>query len=132
MAFDFSLSAMIPATPQEIYAAWLDSRRHSAMIGGEAKLSAKEGAAFTAWDGYISGRTVALEPGWRIVQSWRTTKFAEADPDSQAEILLVPTKDGTRLTLHHTNVPDGHTGYRDGGWQDHYFAPMKKYFARRP
>jgi len=26
-------------------------------------------------------------------------------------------------------VPDGHTSYRDGGWQRSYFEPMKAYFA---
>jgi len=26
--------------------------------------------------------------------------------------------------------PDGHTSYRDGGWQNSYFEPMKKHFGR--
>jgi len=28
-------------------------------------------------------------------------------------------------------VPDGHTGYQNGGWETHYFQPMKKYFGKR-
>jgi activator of HSP90 ATPase len=131
VAFDFALTAVVPASPQEVYDAWLDSRAHSAMTGGKARVSAKPGAAFTAWDGYISGRNVTLEPGRRIMQTWRTTKFAKADPDSEIEVLLAAVEGGTRLTLHHTNVPDGHTSYRDGGWQENYFAPMKEYFAER-
>jgi activator of HSP90 ATPase len=131
MAFDFTLTAIIPATPQEVYDAWLDAKSHGAMTGSKAKAAPQEGAAFTAWDGYISGRTLKLEPGHRIVQSWRTTKFAKGDPDSQIEVLLEPVKGGTKLTLRHTNVPDGHTSYRDGGWQDNYFDPMKKYFGKR-
>ena len=99
-----------------------------AMTGGKATASPAEGGAFTAWDGYISGRNLVLEPGRRIVQSWRTTRFTAEDPDSQIEVLLEPVAGGTRLTLHHTNVPDGHTGYQDGGWQDHYFEPMKRWF----
>lgn len=130
MAFDFTLSDIIPATPRRVYDAWLDSKAHGAMTGSKARISAKEGAAFTAWDGYISGRNVTLEPGRRIVQSWRTTKFTTADPDSQIEVLLEPVPGGTKLTLHHTNVPDGHTSYRDGGWQKNYFTPMKAYFGR--
>ena len=35
---------------------------------------------------------------------------------------------GTRVTVHHTNVPDGHTNYRDGGWQSSYFDTMKRHF----
>ena len=131
MPFEFTVSDTIPAKPKEVYDAWLDSRRHSAMTGAKAKASAKEGAAFTAWDGYISGRNVKLEPGRRIVQSWSTTQFTDADPDSQIDVLLEPVAKGTKLTLRHSNVPDGHNGYRDGGWQDYYFEPMKAYFADR-
>jgi hypothetical protein len=28
-------------------------------------------------------------------------------------------------------VPDGHTSYERGGWQDHYFKPMKAYFTKQ-
>jgi len=27
-------------------------------------------------------------------------------------------------------TPDGHTSYRDGGWQRSYFEPMKQHFMR--
>jgi activator of HSP90 ATPase len=128
MPFAFTLTETIPATPQQIYDAWLDSDGHSGMTGGKAMASSIEGGAFTAWDDYISGRNLVLEPGRRIVQSWRTTRFADQDPDSRIEVLLEPVEAGTLLTLHHTHVPDGHTGYQDGGWQDHYFEPMKRWF----
>ena len=132
MPFEFTLSDVIPASPQAIYDAWLSSDGHAGMTGGQAaSTSAKEGADFTAWNGYISGKNLKLEPGRRIRQSWRTTKFTEADADSEIEVLLEPTAGGTRLTLRHSNVPDGHTSYRDGGWQRSYFEPMKAYFAAR-
>ena len=129
MAIAFTLSDIIPATPRQIYDAWLDGGAHTAMTGSAAAASATEGASFTAWGGYISGRNLTLEPDRRIVQSWRTTRFTVDDPDSQIEVLLEPAPDGTRVTLHHTNVPDGHTGYQSGGWQEHYFEPMKRYFG---
>ena len=43
---------------------------------------------------------------------------------------LEPTKTGTRLTLSHSGVPDGQTGYEKAGWRDFYFSPMKAYFER--
>ncbi|MHB8628857.1 MAG: SRPBCC domain-containing protein [Aggregatilineales bacterium] len=95
-----------------------------------ADASPHEGARFTAGAGYITGTNVKLEPGKRIVQTWRTTEFQDSDPDSQIVVLLEPVAGGTKLTLHHTNVPDGHTGYEHGGWQDNYFAPMKRYFRK--
>jgi len=130
MSFEFTVSDVIPASPQAIYDAWLDAKGHAAMTGGKvAQCSAQPGGAFTAWNGYITGRNLALEPGRRIVQSWRTTKFTAADSDSQIEVVLEPVAGGTRVSVHHSNVPDGHTSYRDGGWQRSYFEPMKLYFA---
>jgi activator of HSP90 ATPase len=132
MPFDFTVSDIIPASPREIYAAWLSSDGHAAITGGaEAEASGEVGGAFTAWDGYISGRNLALEPDRRIVQAWRTTQFTDTDPDSEIDVILEPVPDGTRITLRHSNVPDGHLGYRDGGWQNHYFDTMKAHFSRR-
>ena len=113
MPIEFSVSDIIPASPQQIYDACLDSEGHAQITGGQpANISAKEGTEFSAWNGYIRGRTLKLEPGRRIVQTWRTTKFAPNDPDSQIEVELVPVGGGTKVTVHHTNVPDGHTRRR--------------------
>ena len=132
MTFAFALDATIPASPHEIYATWLSSHGHRAMTGSaRAQISARRGGTFVLWNGYISGRNLMLVPGRRIVQSWRTTKFTKADPDSQIEVVLHKVRHGTKLTLKHTNVPDGHLHYRDGGWQMSYFKPMKKFFATR-
>ncbi len=130
MAYQFALSTILPATPQSIYRAWLDTRLHSAMTGGSASMSSQPGAKISAWDGYISGTNIELVPGERIVQTWRTTKFAETDPDSTITVHLLSTPEGTRLTLTHSNVPDGHSGYEQGGWQKFYFEPMRRYFSR--
>jgi hypothetical protein len=99
------------------YDAWLDSLAHSEMTGGAASMSDEIDAELSAWDGYITGRNLELIPGERIVQSWRTTRFAEADPDSRIEVMLEPVPGGTRVTVAHSCVPDGHTGYQDGGCQ---------------
>jgi activator of HSP90 ATPase len=130
MTYDFKLECDLPARPEAVYEAWLDSAAHSAMTGGEAKLAKRVGGSYTAWDGYISGKTLELTPGECIVQSWRTSQFTTADPDSTITVELTPTKTGTRLMLIHKGVPDGQTSYEKGGWQDFYFKPMKAYFER--
>ena len=58
----FKLSAVIPAKPSEIYKMWLSSKGHSAMTGSTAKVTGKVGGKFSAWDGYIFGKTLELEP----------------------------------------------------------------------
>jgi activator of HSP90 ATPase len=130
MTYDFKLSCTLPASPEAVYDAWLGSAEHSAMTGAGAKIVNRVGGACSAWDGYITGKTVGLIPAKRIVQSWRTTKFGANDPDSTIIVELAPAKTGTRLTLSHSGVPDGQTSYENGGWQDNYLAPMKAYFAR--
>jgi len=99
------------------------------MTGGEANMSGEVGAEVSAWDGYISGRNLELIPGERIVQSWRTTEFADEHEDSVISIVLTEVGDGTLLTLEHSNVPDDKRSYEEGGWQSHYFEPMVTYFT---
>jgi uncharacterized protein YndB with AHSA1/START domain len=130
MAYDYRLSCTLPASPDTVYDAWLDSARHAAMTGAPAKAGARVGDAHSSWDGYITGKTLELVPEKRIVQSWRTTEFAGSDPDSKIVVELAPTRTGTRLTLIHEGAPDGQTDYENGGWRDFYFAPMKAYFSR--
>ena len=129
MPYDYSLTAFIPASARDIYNAWLDSLAHSEMTGGQANISSEPGGAFSAWDGYISGRNLELVPGERIVQAWRTTKFAEDHEDSIVTITLEDRDDGALLTLSHSNVPETHLGYEQGGWDTHYFEPMIAYFT---
>lgn len=69
-------SATIPGvTPRELYDAFLGSRRHSAMTGGAAKMSARAGGRWSAWDGSLTGTNIELVPGKRIVQAWRGGDF---------------------------------------------------------
>jgi uncharacterized protein YndB with AHSA1/START domain len=131
MTYAFELQCALPATPEEVYAAWLSSEAHSAMTGGEAEMSDRIGAQVTAWDGYITGRNVELVAGRKIVQSWRTSRFDDNDPDSVIEVTLAPAPEGCLLKLRHSNVPDTHTSYENGGWRDNYFEPMRAYFAAR-
>ena len=130
MGYDFEVSDTLPGTPDAIYEAWMSSEGHSAMTGAGAHIDPRVGGEFDAWDGYITGQTLALEPGHRIVQSWRTSEFTDEHGDSQIEVLLEPAGERTTVTIRHTNVPDGQLGYEQGGWQESYFDPMREYFAR--
>jgi uncharacterized protein YndB with AHSA1/START domain len=129
MAYEFTISDVLPATPQAIFEAWMSSEGHGEMTGGTAEIDPRVGGAFTAWDGYITGRTLVLEPGRRIVQAWRTSEFQPADHDSELEVLLEKVPEGAKITLHHSQIPDGQSGYEQG-WRDNYFDPMREYFSR--
>lgn len=127
--YDFELSCLIPASPQRVYDAWLSSEHHSAMTGGAATIVPHVGGNFVAWDGFINGETLVLDPPKRIVQTWRTANFADNHEDSQIEVLFEAEGDATKLTVRHSNVPAEQRGYEDGGWKKSYFDPMQAYFS---
>lgn len=123
------LSAWFPTTPGALYRAYLSSDEHTAMTGGAADIAPREGRPFSAWDGYIDGAILDLEPGKRILSSWRTADFQDDDGDSLVEIALVAEEGGTRLWLHHTEIPRSQGNRYQSGWEDFYFRPMTDYFA---
>ena len=125
---EFTLVTEIEATAKDIYTTWLDSEGHTKMTGGKATVSDKIEKEFTAWDGYIEGKNIVLEPYTRIVQSWRTSQFERHEADSEIEILLKELEGRTELILNHTNVPETGEHYIKG-WDTHYFQPMIAYFS---
>jgi uncharacterized protein YndB with AHSA1/START domain len=130
MKKSFSVTVQLPATPEAVFKAWLSSKGHTDMTGGAAKVEPGVGGRFTAWDGYISGKTLELVPNSRIVQAWRTNEFGDSDPDSRIEVVLQAHRGGTKLTLTHSGIPEGQTDSYRSGWEEWYFAPMRDFFAR--
>jgi len=128
MHIQFEVTDVIPASPEKVYKAWLDSKEHELMTGAYAHVSAKVGESFEAWDGYIQGKNLELEPPRRILQSWRTSEFDENEESSILEILFGPEPSGTRITIHHSKLPANGMQYKQG-WIDSYFEPMKSYFS---
>lgn len=129
MPDSFEISTMLTASAKQVYEAWLSSDEHGAMTGGAAQIDPIVGGKFSAWDGYISGTTLELEPLRRIVQSWRTVEFPSDAADSRLEISLEEVAEGTRLTLKHSNIPTGQGSSYESGWVENYLDPMKEHFS---
>lgn len=124
----FKITTTLPAKPEAVYHAWLSSKGHTAMTGGEAICTKRIGSTFTAWDDYIRGKNLELKPNAYIKQSWRTVEFKADQPDSIVEIFLEPKGNGQcKLTLIHTGLTPADLKYKQG-WVDSYFEPMKVYF----
>lgn len=116
---------------EKLYKAWLDPVHHPAMsFGTEAEFDVRVGGTHTSGDGYISGVFEELEPGKRIVMSWRTTEFPEDQADSRVELHFEDApQGGSTLRLVHTGLPDDQVENYRGGWSEFYFEPMKVYFG---
>ncbi len=124
------VSTTIPAAPTTLYLAWLNAEQHSAMTGGAAKIDSQVGGNFTALDGYISGKLVNLDLGRRIVMSWRSTDFPREAADSRAELHFEALGGSTRLTVLHTEIPEGQSEKSRETWNDKYFTPMRTFFSK--
>lgn len=121
---------VIPATPAAVYEALVDPVRHAAFTGAEATGDPVEGEMFTAWDGYIEGRHLTLEPGRRIVQEWTTAEWPAGQPPSRLEFRLEACAEGTRLTLTHSDIPESQADSYGKGWIEYYWKPLRRYFER--
>jgi hypothetical protein len=87
------------------------------------------GGRHTAWDGYIEGEILELEPSRRILQSWRSLDFPADSPPSRLELLFNATSDGgVEMTLLHSEIPEGQGTDYEEGWFEYYLKPMQRYF----
>ena len=124
------LTAEIPARPERVFRAWLSAKEHAAFTGGAAEIEAKERSRHTAYDGYIHGWNLTVNPSkHRFVQSWRTTEFAPEHRDSVVSVRISRAKGGALVTLSHSDIPEGQGARYLKGWEDFYFEPLRKYFA---
>ena len=124
---EFTVSDTFNVSPEKLYQAWLDSDEHSDMTGGDALITDEIDDKFTAWDGYIWGKTLDLKPNAYIKQTWKTAEFEEDQNYSIVEIFFEPEGNGTRLTIKHSELTENDKQYEQG-WIDHYFKPMHDYF----
>src|SRR3972149_9242516 len=122
---------IISATPEQVYEAFVNPKKHSEFTGSKATGKPNVGGKFTAWEGYIFGKHLELEPGKRIVQEWTTTDWPENYPPSKLELTLRETPKGTEITMVHWNVPEEQQNELAEGWTEFYWVPMKKYFAKQ-
>ena len=122
---------VIPASPEEVYDAFIDARKHSEFTGAKATCDPTVGGKFTAWDGYISGRNVELEKGKRIVQEWITVEWPKGYSPSTLELTFRKVKGGTEVRLVHSQIPEEQADEYRQGWIDNYWDLLKAYFQKR-
>lgn len=114
--------------PAELYKLFMNSASHTAATGSPAKISRKVGGKWSAFEGMIFGKNLALVPNRMIVQSWRSSAWKAEYPDS---ILVVQFKKsasgGAAVELAHVGVPKyDHRGVTQG-WVEYYWKPWKEY-----
>ena len=130
------LETFLAASPAQVYAALTSAPEFSSATGRPASFDAREGGAFSLFDGRVIGRNVELEAGERIVQAWRFPEWAPG-VYSAVRLELRQENEGTRVLLDQDAIPEGASPmfptWREHvavGWPMFYFEPLKCYFAK--
>src|SRR6185437_12740493 len=117
-------------TPQALYKLYMDAKLHTTVTGDIAKISEKEGAIFSAFSGYITGKNLQLVKNKLIVQSWKGSDWKKKDLDSNFILQFHKQGNDTLLIMVHTNVPEKHAKGIKDGWNTYYWKPWKEYLAK--
>lgn len=120
-------SVLLAATAEELYASYLDPRKHAAVTGSAVIVGDKPGSKFSAFYGSITGTMLAVVPRRLIVQSWRSTNFRSSDPDSTLILEFVPEGKKGRINLIHLDVPEVDFEGVTRGWELYYWTPWRRY-----
>jgi len=126
-------SVVLPASADALFEMYLDPAVHGAFTGFPVSIGEESGAAFRAFDGQLSGTMLVVVRPRLVVQSWRSTKFMDGDPDSTLILVFSPDapegKNG-RIDLVHLDVPEhDYEGVTDG-WHKYYWTPWRAYLER--
>jgi uncharacterized protein YndB with AHSA1/START domain len=122
---------IIPASPQKVYEAYTDPKKHSEFTDSKATGKPVIGGKFTAWDEYIFGKYLELEAGKRVVQEWTTTDWPKDYSASKLELTFKEVSGGTEISMVHSNVPKEQADETAEGWTEFYWNPLKEYFSNK-
>jgi activator of HSP90 ATPase len=125
-------SVKFRASAGVLFDMYMNQKKHSLITGAPAKITSKVGEKFSAHDGYITGKTLFLDPPKIIVQTWRGSDWNAGDPDSILILAFKRTKGGfTQMDMIHANVPRKHRAHLNQGWKEHYWNKWKKHLERK-
>ena len=122
---DFKKYYLLPASPEEVYAALTNPATIQLWSGEPATMSTEPGSEFSLWEGSIEGRNIEFEKDKKIVQEWY---FGDQEPASIVTIKLHADKNKTSAELRHTNIPED--AYEDivNGWDENYFGSLAEFY----
>ncbi len=116
---EFRASVDIDAAPEAVFAYLTTDAGMTAWMGQHAELDPAPGGAFAVdIAGHpVRGSYLAVEPPSRVVVSWGFAGSETLPPGaSTVEFRLVPHEGGTRVDVHHFDLPDIELPGHADGW----------------
>jgi len=125
-------SILVRAPPQDVYDALLDAPTLSRVFGRPVQASAAAGGTFSLFSDQVAGANVELDPGRRIVQSFRYAQPTwPLEHRSRVTLQLRPVPDGTRVILDQSGIPNGCAEAVQEHWSDHVWPGLKSILESR-
>ena len=127
-----SQSVVLPAPAEHLFDMYLDPEKHAAITGAPVVIGVATGSPFRAFNGALKGTILQIIPQRLVVQSWRSVKFNEDDPDSTLILAFAPEAANRRkgiIDLIHLDVPAHDYQGVVEGWETHYWRPWRRYLA---
>jgi uncharacterized protein YndB with AHSA1/START domain len=88
---------IIPASPKEVYEAYVDSKKLSKITGSKATGKAVVGGKFTTYGESIVGKYLEVEDGKRVVQEWTNNDYGFGPVRLELCFKMVPK--GTEVVM---------------------------------
>ena len=126
-----SQTVHLPASADSLFQMYLDPSEHEAITGAPVTIGDTPGTPFSAFEGALSGRILAIVKSRLIVQSWRSTDFKSADPDSTLILSFTSQENSGQIDLVHLDVPDHDFDAVSEGWENFYWKPWRDYLDRK-
>ncbi len=121
---DYKKYFIIPAPPEEVYAALTFKPTIELWTGSPAVFQKVANTEFSLWDESIVGKNIQFIEGRQLDQVW----YFGDDHESPVSIKLHSHKKGTSMEISQTNIPD--EAYEDitNGWEQVYVKSLMDFY----
>ena len=121
------LEAAFSTEPEQLYELLTNGAKFGNVTGMPGKGGGTQGAYFSLFGDFITGRQIELIPNERIVQAWRMMDWEEG---TYSIVQFSLTKEGneTKLLIDHYGYPERHHEHISTNWEPFYLAPFSKHF----
>lgn len=119
-------------TGEELYQTFVDPQRLAAFTRAPPKVfeGAKKGGKFELFGGNVSGEYLELEPGKKVVQSWRLAQWPAGHFSKlQIEFDQNDVDHVTVMRVTWTGVPVGQEEVTKRNWLEYYVRSIKQTFG---
>lgn len=118
------LEYIITAPLEKVWKAFIDPKEIEKWGGGPAKMTGREGAKFSLWDGEIYGTNTRVVEKELLEQDWFGGDWSEP---SKVRFEFSFRDGRTKVVLLQTGMPDSEVENLTDGWRDYYLGPMQEY-----